>query len=79
MEALVQLISGENSVRCFSKLFFLAVYLHQWLPATANENLQLRLSEKLPTFLSLIIPITIFSNLIGALTALFFTNYCVGL
>ena len=26
-----------------------------------------------------IINITIFSNLIGALTALFFTNYCVGL
>ena len=27
----------------------------------------------------LITTITIFSNLIGALTALFFTNYCVGL
>ena len=27
----------------------------------------------------LIITITIFSNLIGALTALLFTNYCVGL
>ena len=27
----------------------------------------------------LIITITIFSNLIGAITALFFTNYCVGL
>ena len=25
------------------------------------------------------VTITIFSNLIGALTALFFTNYCVGL
>ena len=29
--------------------------------------------------LMLIIAITIFSNLIGALTALFFTNYCIGL
>ena len=28
---------------------------------------------------SLIITLTMFSNLIGALTALFFTNYCVGL
>ena len=32
-----------------------------------------------PTVLILIITITIFSNLIGALTALFFTNYWVGL
>ena len=30
-------------------------------------------------FLSLTITITIFSNLIGASTALFFTNYCVDL
>ena len=29
--------------------------------------------------LTLIITMTIFSNLTGALTALFFTNYCVGL
>ena len=29
--------------------------------------------------LRVIITLTIFSNLIGALTTLFFTNYCVGL
>ena len=42
-------------------------------------NINYFLSCNTVVILILIMTITIFSNLIGELTALFFTNYCVGL